>query len=250
LNPRIKNNFIRQNSLVLAMLFASFLLWASTSTEAAPQPSDDMVWIPSGEFVMGLEGASNKTPHKVYLDGFFIDKFEVVQKDYESLRGANPSKFTREDRPVDQVNWYEAKSYCAKAGKRLPTEAEWEKAARGGAPSLYFWGEDMNPEYAWFDDNSEEQTHPVGTRQPNTYGVYDTSGNVWEWVADWYEKKYYERSPAKNPRGPVTGEEKGLRGGSWYSSKRHLTPATRYWSDPYVRNSNFGFRCAKDAPRE
>jgi len=182
----------------------------------------------------------------VYLDGFFIDMFEVVQKDYERLRGANPSKFVGEMNPADQVNWYEARGYCAKAGKRLPTEAEWEKAARGGTQTLYFWGEDMKPEYAWFDDNSEDQTHSVGTRQPNGYGVYDTSGNVWEWVAEWYEKKYYERSPAKNPQGPETGEEKGLRGGSWYSSERHLTPATRYWSDPYVRNSNFGFRCAKD----
>jgi formylglycine-generating enzyme required for sulfatase activity len=246
----MKNNFFHQNLIVFAMLLVSFLLWVPTLTEAAPQPPEGMVWIPPGEFVMGLEGSSNKTPHKVYLDGFFIDKFEVVQKDYKRLRGANPSKFTGENHPVDQANWYEARGYCAKAGKRLATEAEWEKAARGGTSSFYFWGGDMDPEYAWFDDNSEDQTHPVGTRQPNAYGVYDTSGNVWEWVADWYEKKYYERSPAKNPRGPETGEEKGLRGGSWYSSERHLTPATRYWSDPYVRNSNFGFRCVQDAPNE
>ena len=235
---------------LMAMLWVSFLLLTPVLSEAGPQPPEGTVWIPPGEFTMGLEGASNKTPHTVLLDGFFIDKWEVVQKDYERLRGANPSKFIGENHPVDQVNWYEAKGYCAKLGKRLPTEAEWEKAARGGTQTLYFWGGEMNPEYAWFDDNSGEHTHPVGTRKPNAYGVYDTPGNVWEWVADWYEKKYYERSPAKNPKGPAKGEERGLRGGSWYSSERHLTTATRYWSDPHVRNSNFGFRCAKDAPQE
>jgi len=235
----------------LAMFWlVGFLGFSSSIAFAASPAPEGMVWIPAGEFVMGMAGASNKTPHSVYLDGFFIDKFEVVQKDYERLRGANPSKFVGETNPADQVNWYEARGYCAKAGKRLPTEAEWEKAARGGTQTRYFWGEGMNPEYAWFDDNSEDHTHSVGTRQPNGYGVYDTSGNVWEWVADWYEKQYYERSPAKNPQGPETGEEKGLRGGSWYSSERHLTPATRYWSDPYVRNSNFGFRCAQNAPQQ
>ncbi len=246
----LKNRKLLLGSLLATLWFGGFWGFSSSVAFAAPQAPEGMVWIPAGEFVMGMTGSSNKTPHTVYLDGFFIDTFEVVQKDYERLRGANPSKFVGEMNPADQVNWYEARGYCTKAGKRLPTEAEWEKSARGGTPSLYFWGEDMKPEYAWFDDNSEDQTHSVGTRQPNRYGVYDTSGNVWEWVADWYEKKYYERSPAKNPKGPETGEEKGLRGGSWYSSERHLTPATRYWSDPYVRNSNFGFRCAKDAPQQ
>ena len=249
MNPINKNSVSYRKTLVLTLLFVPFLIWSPILTEAAPQVPEGMVWIPPGEFTMGLEGSSNKTPHTVYLDGFFIDKFEVIQKDYERLRGANPSKFNGENRPVDQANWFEAKGYCAKLGKRLPTEAEWEKVARGGTTSLYFWGEDMNPDYAWFDDNSEDQTHPVGTRQPNAYGVYDTSGNVWEWVADWYEKKYYERSPEKNPKGPRSGEDKGLRGGSWYSGARHLTTSTRYWSEPHVRNSNFGFRCAQDAQK-
>ncbi|NIQ02663.1 MAG: SUMF1/EgtB/PvdO family nonheme iron enzyme [Nitrospinaceae bacterium] len=227
-----------------------WILWHPAFTEAGPTAPKDMAWIPPGEFVMGLEGAGNKTPHKVFLDGFFIDKYEVTQEDYESQRGANPSKFTGRKNPVEQVTWYEARAYCAKLGKRLPTEAEWEKAARGGTATLYFWGPEMDAQYAWFDDNSDDQTHPVGGRQPNAYGLHDTSGNVWEWVGDWYEKKYYERSPAKNPKGPESGVDKTLRGGSWYSSGRHLTTATRYWSGPNVRNSNFGFRCAKDAPQD
>ncbi len=243
----LKNRKLLLGSLLATLWLGGFLGFSSSIAFAAPQAPEGMVWIPAGEFVMGMAGSSNKTPHTVYLDGFFIDMFEVVQKDYERLRGANPSKFVGEMNPADQVNWYEARGYCTKAGKRLPTEAEWEKAARGGTQTRYFWGEDMNLEYAWFDDNSEEHTHPVGTRKPNAYGVYDTSGNVWEWLADWYEREYYERSPAKNPKGPAEGSEKALRGGSWYSSDRHLTPATRYWSDPYVRNSNFGFRCAKDS---
>lgn len=225
------------------------LAMALTDLARAQENSPEgMALVPAGEFVMGKEGSSNKTPHTVFLDKFYMDKYEVSQKNFEQVRGYNPSKFKSPDLPVDQVIWFEARRYCEKLGKRLPTEAEWEKAARGGTATLYYWGDEMDEQFAWFDDNSEETTHPVGEKKPNPYGLYDISGNVWEWTADWYEKKYYETSLRKNPQGPADGEEKVIRGGSWYSSKRHLLSATRYWSSPNVRNSNFGFRCAAEAP--
>lgn len=198
---------------------------------------------------MGVEGASNKTPHRVYLDAFYMDRYEVTQKDYEAIRGANPSSFVASNQPVEQVTWQEARAYCVRRNKRLPTEAEWEKAARGGTTTLYYWGDDFKEGATWNEDTSDGHTHPVGLKPANPVGLYDMSGNVWEWVSDWYDKTYYEHSPAKNPPGPQTGEEKVIRGGSWYSSGRHQTTATRYWAEPNTRNSNFGFRCAKDGPR-
>ncbi|CAI2719388.1 FGE-sulfatase domain-containing protein [Nitrospina watsonii] len=214
-----------------------------------PEAPAGMVYIPAGTFTMGLEGASNKFPHKVFLDGFFIDTHEVTQEEYVAIRGANPSKLKGENRPADQVTWLEANAYCKQVDKRLPTEAEWEKAARAGTQTLYYWGDEHSGDHAWFEDNSGEATHPVGQKTPNAFGLYDVSGNVWEWVTDWYDKTYYERSPPANPQGPETGTEKTLRGGSWYSGARHQMTATRFWSEPHIRNSNFGFRCAKDAPK-
>jgi formylglycine-generating enzyme required for sulfatase activity len=206
-----------------------------------------MVLIPAGEFIMGMEGSANKAPHKVNLDAFYMDTHEVTQSQYEKMRGSNPSKFKGPDLPVEQVTWSEANAYCMQMGKRLPTEAEWEKAARVGSTANYAWGNSMDPAYAWFKENANDTTHPVGQKKPNTFGLFDMNGNVWEWVADWYDKLYYENSPAKNPKGPDHGEERVIRGGSWYSGDRHLLSATRYWSGPSVRNSNFGFRCAHDA---
>jgi len=226
-----------------------FVVWGGVKTMSAqPVPPEGMVFIPSGSYEMGWEGASNKTPHTVHTDGFFIDQFEVTQRPYHRVQGQNPSKFSGEDRPVEQVTWMEARNYCSKIGKRLPTEAEWEKAARAGTFTLYFWGNEEREDRSWHKGNAEGETHPVGQLKPNPYGVYDLYGNVWEWVADWYDKNYYEISPQKNPLGPAEGENRVLRGGSWYSGLRHQTSVTRYWSDPGVRNSNFGFRCAQDAP--
>jgi formylglycine-generating enzyme required for sulfatase activity len=237
---------------LLGVLAITMTLAAEGTAAAAeaPQPPEGMAYVPPGAFTMGMEGASNKTPHKVFLDGFFIDKHEVTQEEFVKVRGANPSKFEGKGHPVDQATWLEANAYCQQVGKRLPTEAEWEKAARGGTQMRYYWGDEFSGDYSWYDDNADGHTHPVGQKKPNTYGLHDMSGNVWEWVADWYDSDYYEHSPPANPKGPKTGEEKTLRGGSWYSSPRHQMSATRFWSEPHIRNSNFGFRCAQDAPQK
>ena len=234
--------------LISLILLAQFIFFIAIPSIPADQ-YNDMALIPAGEFTMGMDGASNKIPHTIRLDAFYMDKHEVTQQLFEKLRGANPSKFIGSDLPVEQVTWLEANAYCYKIGKRLPTEAEWEKAARGGTNTRYYWGDRVDPSYAWFSDNSEKMTHPVEQKKPNAYGLYDLAGNVWEWVADWYGKSYYENSPKNNPKGPENGEERVLRGGSWYSSDNHLSSATRYWSPPNTRNSNFGFRCATDLPK-
>ncbi len=234
-------NTVKKFSVIFFFIFFFNL---GVSWSATP---DNMVKIPSGEFIMGWEGVSNKTPHNVFLDSYFIDIHEVTQAEYVKIMKDNPSKFQNPDLPVDQVTWFEAKAYCSKIGKRLPTEAEWEKAIRGGSVTLHYWGKNEPGDYAWFDDNADDQTHPVAKKLPNSFGLYDMAGNVWEWNADWYDRKYYEKSPLKNPKGPENGQDKVLRGGSWYSSIKHITSVTRYWSAPDVRNSNFGFRCAQSS---
>jgi len=196
---------------------------------------------------MGLEGASNKTPHKVYLDGFFMDQREVTQIEFVKARGANPSKFSGDNLPADQVTWYEARAYCAKVGKRLPTEAEWEKSVRGGTTTNYYWGDDMDFAYTWLDDNADDRTHPVATKKPNAYGLYDMSGNVWEWV-----DAYYLPHPGNTIPKPEYGKDKRvLKGGSWFDCLSYgcgLSAPTfnRSFFNPEVKNNSFGFRCAKN----
>ncbi len=237
-----------KTGFVGAILLGVLLQGSVSSAAGALAPPEGMVYLSGGNFVMGREGASNKKPHPVHLKAFFMDRHEVTQADYEQLLGQNPSGFKGADRPVDRVTWFEAWAYCKKLQKRLPTEAEWEYAARGGTTTAYFWGEEFNMEMTWNQINAGQETHPVQLKPANPFGLHDTSGNVWEWVEDWYGKYYYEESPRANPAGPDDGEEKVIRGGSWYSRGKHQMSATRYWAEPATRNSNFGFRCVKDIP--
>jgi formylglycine-generating enzyme required for sulfatase activity len=214
----------------------------------APPPG--MRWIPGGTFRMGTtdgEGEFNEHPiHSVTLNGFFMDTTEVTQKENARVMGANPSYFKDcPDCPVENVTWTNAAAYCKKTGKRLPTEAEWEYAARGGSTSLYYWGDDMNGDYLWYTDNSAEKTHPVGLKKPNEYGLYDMIGNVWEWCNDWYDSTYYSKSPAQDPAGPQSARHRVFRGGSWLSNETSLHSAHRDGGVPESRGNLFGFRCAK-----
>jgi formylglycine-generating enzyme required for sulfatase activity len=189
------------------------------------QQLKDMVFIPEGEFLMGSDyGDDDEKPvHKVYLDSYYIDKYEVTFEEYdkfcEETEREKPSDngWGRGNRPVIAVTWYDAEAYCKWAGKRLPTEAEWEKAARAGSDSEYSFGDNKNEldKYFWCKENSEGKTHPVGEKKPNKFGIYDMHGNVWEWCSDWYDENYYKTSPYKNPKGPDTGTYKVFRGGSF-----------------------------------
>jgi formylglycine-generating enzyme required for sulfatase activity len=264
-------------SLAFTILFvvcaAPFIEMAVAQTSAQPQ---EMVQIPAGKFWMGRTQSTWRDPldvvprakmddrpaNLIELDAFYIDKTEVTNAEYakyvqaKSIRapwhwpeGKVPQG--KEKQAVSNVSWYEAADYCKWAGKRLPTEAEWEKAARGGLDRKPFpWGD--------YDDSVGGRGAPpmaalrldapvnVGSYKPNAYGLYDTIGNVMEWTNDWYELNYYAFMPKKNPQGPETGLYRSVRGAGWADRLGELsTTFYRNFSDPELRSYTIGFRCAK-----
>lgn len=210
-----------------------------------------MVPIPAGCFQMGsTNGDSDEQPvHQDCVSAFQMDKYEVTQAEYTAYKGSNPSYFKScgTNCPVETVNWTDADAYCKSKGKRLPTEAEWEYAARGGTTTTYYWGDATDDatvgKYAWFSSNSGRTTHTVGQKLPNAYGLYDMSGNVWEWVSDWYGSSYYSSSPSQDPTGPSSGSYRVNRGGSWDYGASFLRSALRGYFYPTGTYDNLGFRC-------
>jgi formylglycine-generating enzyme required for sulfatase activity len=241
----------------------------------------EMVFIPAGEFIMGSADSDSrasddeKPQHKVYLDGFWIDKTEVTNAQYKKCVAAgkctessypDDTRLNGDTQPVVGVNWNDARAYCEWAGARLPTEAEWEKTARGGDGRTYPWGNewdgrrlnfcDANCEYDWKDasvDDGYQYTAPVGSYPAGAspYGALDMAGNVWEWVADWYDSGYYARSPGRNPSGPDSGQFKVVRGGSFIYDFPGARSAYRYVFGlvPAPRSPDVGFRCAQGSPQ-
>jgi formylglycine-generating enzyme required for sulfatase activity len=212
-----------------------------------------MVLITAGGFNMG--DASYATPiHAVHLDAFYIDKYEVTFDQYDafctatSRTAAFDSGFGRGTRPVINITWYDAEAYCTWAGKRMPTEAEWEGACRAGTDTAWSWGDNsaLAGTYAWDWDNSPSGTQPVGGKTANPFGLYDMHGNVMEWVADWYDSGYYSVSPLNNPPGPASGTYRVLRGGSWGHSYAYLRSGLRCNIGIMgVGPTHHGCRCAK-----
>ncbi|MDP7610975.1 MAG: formylglycine-generating enzyme family protein, partial [Nitrospinaceae bacterium] len=208
---------------------------------------DGMVYVAGGTFQMGSNsGDSDEKPiHTVTVSSFYMDKTEVTQAEYRKVMGKNPSKFSGcDDCPVENVSWHDANEYAKKVGKRLPTEAEWEYAARGGNKSkgYRYSGSNTISSVGWYDDNSRSKTHPVAQKQPNELGLYDMSGNVWEWCSDWYSDSYYRSSPKNDPQGPNSGSRRVLRGGSWYNDDSVCRVANRVRNYPDDRFDNNGFR--------
>jgi formylglycine-generating enzyme required for sulfatase activity len=226
--------------------------WAKLSVEKGEEI--EMVRIPGGGFWMGSQseeaGDDEQPVHKVTLNGFRIGKYEVTQRQWQAVMGSNPSKFKGDNHPVEQVSWDDVQDFIRKlnqmSGKqyRLPTEAEWEYAARGGkdGPGNDRYG---SPDLiAWYDGNSGDTTHPVGGKQPNAYGLYDMLGNVWERCSDWYGA--YTASAKTNPTGPSAGSNRVIRGGSWYDYARFVRAPYRF-NTPGNRHYDLGFRLAMDA---
>ena len=228
-----------------------------------------MVLVPAGEFVMEahqeyeMADKDERTTHTVYLNAFSIDRYEVTTARYakfiqETKRPA-PKYWSEETlkqherKPVVGVDWNDAAAYCAWVEKRLPTGAEWEKAARGTDLRLYPWGnEEPGRQWANFDhccDKGYEALTEVGSFEQgkSPYGVYDMAGNVWEWVADRYDEGSYGKSTERNPTGRSTGEKRIVRGGAWDSASTYVRSSYRLRLSPTFRLDNIGFRCARDA---
>lgn len=204
-------------------------------------------FITPGTFQMGsppeerLRGDDEGPVHRVsFTEGFYMGIYEVTQAQWRQIMGNNPAVFrifnNSAQRPVEYISWNECQEFIKKLNQkgkgffRLPTEAEWEYACRAGTNTAYFWGDKMaengNSKYAWANSRSMAMTHPVGTKLPNPWGLYDMSGNVWEWCSDWFGA--YNKGPSTDPKGPQTGSHKVFRGGSWYDFYESHRSANRH----------------------
>jgi formylglycine-generating enzyme required for sulfatase activity len=231
--------------------------------------------IPAGEFQMGSTEADDEKPrHLVTISRpFYLGIYPVTQREYMQVIKKNPSHFPGNERlPVESVSWFDAVEFCNALsrkeglppfysikdqtvevpdwhgpGYRLPTEAEWEYACRAGSTTRFSFGDDESAlgQYAWYSANSGNQTHPVGEKKPNAFGLHDMHGNVWEWCWDGYDADYYKQSPAVDPRGPEAAARRVIRGGGWDYDPRYARSAFRYGSAPGNRHHDLGFRLAR-----
>jgi formylglycine-generating enzyme required for sulfatase activity len=211
----------------------------------------EFVWVPGGCFQMGsTDGVSDiNLVHEVCVDGYWMGKTEVTQVQWQKIMGGNPSSFkSGTNYPVESVSWDDAQDYIRKLGTqsgksfRLPTEAEWEYAARSGGKDEKYAGGGNLDAVAWYDGNSGDKTHPVAQKRSNGLGLYDMSGNVWEWCHDWFGRSYYRNSPRNNPQGPSSGSVRVGRGGSWGDRAGGCRSALRLQVAPGNRYDILGFR--------
>ena len=231
------------------------LAFSNNKTFTVNGVSFEMVAVKGGTFTMGCTSeqggdcdSDEKPTHSVTLSDYYIGKFEVTQELWQAVMGNNPGDFKGNNLPVEQVSWNDIQDFIRKlnqktgANFRLPTEAEWEYAARGGNKSngYKYSGSNSIDNVAWYTSNSGSKTHPVGTKSPNELGIYDMSGNVWEWCQDWYGS--YSSGSQTNPTGPSAGSRRVLRGGGWLNFARRCRVSYRHSDDPDYWNNNSGFR--------
>lgn len=272
MTPVLSRRGASRNVLV-GIIAVAWAVMQSPAMAAAPASKEldsvPMVTIPAGEFLMGNpegKGRADEWPQRsVYLDAFAIDQVEVTNERYLAFvattghrnppnpYGTGPLQSAKgiEQLPVVQTTWYDAKAYCSWAKKRLPTEAEWEKAARGTDGRLFPWGnEPATPKHANFDREWEDEKtlYPVGSfpEGDSPYGVKDMAGNAREWVSDWYDADYYKHAPERNPQGPdKKGVVRSIRGGSWHSPLADITSSARGRGGFALQTHGTGFRCAR-----
>jgi formylglycine-generating enzyme len=234
----------------------------STRPKANPKDNLTYVWIPPGRFKMGCDGDgrdygeyNNGNPcrkewgpaHDVRITkGFWLGQTEVTQLAYKRVTGQDPNEHKGNDLPVESTSWDEAAGYCRAIGGRLPTEAEWEYAARGGNAADRYGDLD---DIAWHFMNSDgNKPHPVGLKAANVYGLYDMLGSLWEWTADWYADQYYRNSPPADPKGPASGTEHTTRGGSQFNPENTVRATYRAKEEVGKRSPDIGFRCVWERP--
>jgi formylglycine-generating enzyme required for sulfatase activity len=233
--------------------------------EGKPQPAEEFItnsigmkfkFILGGSFLMGSpdfekDRNNDEGPqHQVTLTKpYYLGVYEVTQEQYEKVMGLNPSQYKDAKSPVENVSWDDAQEFCRKLSElekntiyRLPTEAEWEYACRAGTTTAYYWGDSFDPQYAWTKENHDGTTQEIGTRQANPWGLFDMSGNVWEWCGDWYSADYSEVREQVDPTGADAGLYRVIRGGSWYSDPQYCRSAFRLNPAPDFRISYLGFR--------
>jgi len=245
------------NMNIRSMTEAASLLLLSLSSlvMTAQVPDIEVIFVEGGSFRMGSNrGAQDELPiHEVVLSDYYIGKYEVTQAQWDAvmLQDRNIRYFEGCDScPVERVSWNNVQNFIRKlneiTGKdyRLPTEAEWEYAARGGKLSkgYKYSGSNKADSVAWTDGNSDNRVHPVGQKKPNELGIYDMSGNVYEWCSDWYDYEYYSVSPKNNPQGPEAGTKRVIRGGSWFFDRAGIRVAERDSGNPDYRYGYVGFR--------
>ena len=221
-----------------------------------------MIKVEGGSFSMGCNEEKDtscyyweKPAHTVVISNFYMAKYPVTQKEWETIVGTKPW-FSKDcpECPVETVSWYDAQMFINILNQltgryyRLPTEAEWEYAAGGGNRGHgYKYAGGNNPDLvAWYESNSGKESHPVGKKLPNEIGLYDMSGNVWQWCNDWFDDKYYGKSPSDNPTGPGRDSYRACRGGSWWSEAKDCRVVNRDRYPPDARDDDVGFRLVKE----
>lgn len=262
----------RRNRILPATLLAFFLAaGAAGAAQGAGLPKRitgadgaPLLLVPVGEFVMGSTPGGyifgdNETPRRrIFLKAFYIDKYEITNRRFRRLFtpvDRYAGSFEEPEQPVVGVTWFQAHEYCERVGRRLPTEAEWEKAARGADGRIYPWGDEQAtcarvvmggviPSCRKGFATWRVGSRPLGA---SPYGAMDMAGNAMEWVADWYRGNFYAHMPSRNPKGPDTGRLKVLRGGAWFNSRFLMRVAFRTGFAPYESNHGVGFRCARPA---
>lgn len=250
---------------IIGLFLCATLAFAETEAGdnwVEPSTGMEFVWVPGGCYRMGCGSWTDncdedeRPVHEVCVDGFWIGKYEVTRGEWKHIMGNNSSDSDNGDNyPVEEVNWTDCQDFIDKLNSqssktfRLPTEAEWEYAARSGGKEQKYAGGDNVDSVAWYGDNSEYKTHEVGTKAPNDLGIYDMSGNVWELCSDWYSSDYYSNSPRDNPQGPSSGSYRVIRGGSCMDIyARYIRTAYRsYLHAPSYGYYDLGLRLVKTA---
>ena len=232
-----KNYIILTVACLFIFIFTTrWVYFAPNGTVSIP---NKMVSIPGGTYSAGTQDKEKNPLRLLEVGTFNIDKYEVTQEEFKKVMGINPSKFEGRNLPVEMVTWYDANEYCKKVGKRLPTEWEWEKATKGRATTIWYWGDRMDNAYGWVKNNSGDKTHPVGLKEPNSYGLYDMIGNVYEWTASDDKKVKYTTTGDESASGKV------VQGGGFDYLPTSRRMGMRFVDDPGSASSDKGFRCAQ-----